>query len=199
MVIYNLSKLNDFKTLSFIIGICIFCFVHLANSGIIKNPTADMISPTGWIILPMPDLSKNQELFDEFCEYRVAIINRKNDNTSVYNQISLLVSGKVLVLKPSLSNSLSRIDHFAKHVLVDAPDGDVTGFIRKYDSAILNIQERCPIYMDIYLKSKVPTIVFPTNSINSSEFVSLIVNMDKRIKTLEKKNKKSCCDNCTIL
>lgn len=186
---YNLSKLRNLKKILLLFtGIYVFCFWNLCDSRIIENPTPDIISSTGWIALQGLNLAENQKYFDTTCEYRITIQSK-----TVMMPISIFKEG--LGFKPSSLGRLGTINYREKHVFIMCKDGDMASKQRNDDISVLQIEERCSDYMDIYLKDKIPAMLLP--NVNSSDFANLIVKMDKRIKDLEKK--KSCCNNCTIL
>jgi hypothetical protein len=169
MEIYNSLKSTFKISLLTIIVICNFCYINSANSGIISEPTVDIISPTGWIALQGTILANNHVRFDTKCEYRIT-----TSDQNVFYPIQ--VGQRGLVFKPSSKNRLTEILYENKHTLIYCHDGNSACKQRNEDETILKLEERCPNYMEIYLNHKFSTMFHAMQSIMSSSSSSSIVD-----------------------
>ncbi len=145
------------------------------------------IDEAGWVTIPRSDLIENTAQFDTKCQYQVIV----NDH---YILPITLLSLSVITFKfnedfPTLtiinSNKIQVWRRRENENKVDVSrDRSVSGFKQLSPESIKYARDK-------YFRSNLRT--------SPAEFIELIVNMEERIKTLEKEANKSCCENCTIL
>ncbi len=142
------------------------------------------IDRQGWVIIPRGELLDNAENFDINCQYQL--------HSDAVIEMPTSVGTNRLIFHFTNPNGFMVIDYDKKLILSHCALGSSKR--ANTGARIIAIKQLSPESIRYANEKRFKS------SLNNSEFVELMVSMDRRIKTLEKEVNKSCCEkNCVIL